>query len=139
MYSPKYSKAQSCAYFCSKNVLVALNTLYIFIALVLIGVAVYAKASAKITSLPILGGVIALAISHNRQADLMKAGWQKIPNKSSIKEQIQSARNCCGFQNKSLPVDVPLGHPDCRALFGVCMTYRYRHQRDPRANPGAFL
>ena len=29
MYSPKYSKAQSCAYFCSKNVLVALNTLYI--------------------------------------------------------------------------------------------------------------
>ena len=29
MYSPKYSKAQSCAYFCSKNVLVALNSLYI--------------------------------------------------------------------------------------------------------------
>lgn len=29
MYSAKYSKAQSCAYFCSKNVLVALNTLYI--------------------------------------------------------------------------------------------------------------
>lgn len=228
MYSPKYSKAQSCAYFCSKNVLVALNTLYIFIALVLIGVAVYAKASAKITSLPILGGVIAcgvflllvavlgvvgavrhsqvilffymvilflvfviqfsvsiaaVAISHNRQADLMKAGWQKIPNKSSIKEQIQSARNCCGFQNKSLGLEDPLGHPDCKALpccensdewscpkcrtcydtledvinhllkvaggiglffsfsllFGVCMTYRYRHQRDPRANPGAFL
>lgn len=29
MYSPKYSKAQSCAYFCFKNALVALNTLYI--------------------------------------------------------------------------------------------------------------
>ena len=33
-----------------------------FIALVLIGVAVYAKASAKITSLPILGGVIACGV-----------------------------------------------------------------------------
>ncbi|XP_078378314.1 tetraspanin-13-like isoform X2 [Oculina patagonica] len=62
MYSPKYSKAQSCAYFCSKNVLVALNTLYIFIALVLISVTVYAKVSAKITSLPILGGVIACGV-----------------------------------------------------------------------------
>lgn len=33
-----------------------------FIALVLIGVAVYAKASAKITSLPILGGIIACGV-----------------------------------------------------------------------------
>lgn len=33
-----------------------------FIALVLIGVAVYAKVSAKITSLPILGGVIACGV-----------------------------------------------------------------------------
>lgn len=62
--------------------------------------------------------IAAVAISHNRQADLMKAGWKKIPNKSSIKEQIQSARNCCGFQNKSKHVDDDdsLGHPDCRAV-----------------------
>ena len=60
--------------------------------------------------------IAALAISHDQQADLMKAGWQKIPNKSSIKAQIQSARKCCGFQNKSLSVQDSLGHPDCTAV-----------------------
>ena len=60
--------------------------------------------------------IAAVAVSHNKQADLMKSGWQKIPNKSSIKAQIQSARNCCGFQNKTLHVQEPLGHPDCGAV-----------------------
>lgn len=62
MFAPKYSRAQSCAYHCSKNVLVALNALYIFLAVVLIGVAVYAKVTSVVTSLPILGGVITCGV-----------------------------------------------------------------------------
>lgn len=226
MYSPKYSKAQSCAYFCSKNVLVALNSLYIFIALVLICVAVYAKVSAKITSLPILGGVIAcgvflllvaimgvvgairhsqvilffymiimallfiiqmsvsigaIAVSHEQQSKLMEAGWSRMSDK--MKNEIQEIKDCCGFKNRTLtPNDPKMGHPNCdelkcctnqspqcltcetcynkledvvnhllkvaggvglffsfTLLFGVYMACRYRNQKDPRANPGAFL
>lgn len=228
MYSPKYSKAQSCAYFCSKNVLVALNTLYIFIALVLICVAVYAKVSAKITSLPILGGVIAcgvflllvaimgvagavrhsqvilffymiimallfiiqmsvsigaIAVSHEQQSNLMEAGWSRMS--PDLKTKIQTIKDCCGFKNRNL-TSGDMGHPKCNKLpccakdapehvdtcpscptcydklenvvnhllkvaggvglffsftllFGVYMSCRYRNQKDPRANPGAFL
>ncbi|XP_020917235.1 tetraspanin-31 isoform X2 [Exaiptasia diaphana] len=62
MYPPKHSKVQSCTYYCSKNSLVALNTLYIFLAFILIGVAVYARVTALVTNLPILGGVIACGV-----------------------------------------------------------------------------
>ncbi|XP_031561579.1 tetraspanin-31-A-like isoform X2 [Actinia tenebrosa] len=62
MYPPKHSKVQSCAYYCNKNSLVALNTLYIFLSLILIGVAIYARATAVVTNLPILGGVIACGV-----------------------------------------------------------------------------
>ncbi|XP_032218254.1 tetraspanin-31-A isoform X2 [Nematostella vectensis] len=62
MYPPKYSKSHPCAYYCNKNSIVALNTLYIFIALLLIGITVYARVTAQITNLPILGGVIACGV-----------------------------------------------------------------------------
>ncbi|XP_051159943.1 tetraspanin-13 isoform X1 [Leptopilina boulardi] len=47
---------------CSKNALTALNVLYIVIAFVLIGVAVYGRASALITDLPIIGGILACGV-----------------------------------------------------------------------------
>lgn len=197
-----------------------------FIALVLICVAVYAKVSSKITSLPILGGVVAcgvflllvaimgvagavrhsqvilffymiimlllfiiqmsvsigaIAVSHEQQSNLMKAGWGKMsPN---VKTKIQTIKDCCGFKNKNI-TSGEMGHPKCdklpccrgtpiddtcpncetcydklkavvnhllkvaggiglffsfTLLFGVYMACRYRNQKDPRANPGAFL
>ena len=54
----------------------------------------------------------AIAVSHDQQADLMKAGWERMHD-SGIKSQIQVMKNCCGFKNKTLPASDPLGHPDC--------------------------
>ena len=55
----------------------------------------------------------AVAVSHDQQAGLMEAGWNK--TSTEIKNQIQSLKDCCGFKNKSLPLNDPsgLGHPDC--------------------------
>lgn len=47
---------------CSKNALTALNVLYIVIAFILIGVAVYGRASALVTDLPIIGGILACGV-----------------------------------------------------------------------------
>ncbi|KAH0952830.1 hypothetical protein HN011_000969 [Eciton burchellii] len=47
---------------CSKNALIALNILYIVVAFVLIGVAVYGRASALVTNLPIIGGILACGV-----------------------------------------------------------------------------
>ncbi|XP_066581315.1 tetraspanin-31 [Prorops nasuta] len=47
---------------CSKNALIALNILYIVVAFILIGVAVYGRASALVTNLPIIGGILACGV-----------------------------------------------------------------------------
>jgi len=47
---------------CSKNALTALNILYILVAFILIGVAVYGRASAVVTNLPIIGGILACGV-----------------------------------------------------------------------------
>ncbi|CAH1155236.1 unnamed protein product [Phaedon cochleariae] len=47
---------------CSKNALIALNVLYIMVAFVLIGVAVYGRAASIVTNLPIVGGILACGI-----------------------------------------------------------------------------
>ncbi|CAK8683147.1 unnamed protein product [Clavelina lepadiformis] len=46
-------------YTCSKNLLAFLNVLFLLVSFLLIGVAAYAKASAKITSIELAGGIIA--------------------------------------------------------------------------------
>ncbi|CAB3377981.1 tetraspanin-13 isoform X1 [Cloeon dipterum] len=47
---------------CSRNALTALNIIYIVVAFVLISVAVYGRASSKVTDLPIVGGIIACGV-----------------------------------------------------------------------------
>ncbi|KAJ1528107.1 hypothetical protein ONE63_008021 [Megalurothrips usitatus] len=47
---------------CSKRALVALNILYIIVAFVLIGVAIYGQQCAVVTNLPIIGGILACGI-----------------------------------------------------------------------------
>ncbi|CAG9772955.1 unnamed protein product [Ceutorhynchus assimilis] len=47
---------------CSKNALIALNVLYIVVAFILIGVAVYGRAASLVTNLPIVGGILACGV-----------------------------------------------------------------------------
>ncbi|XP_011054110.1 PREDICTED: tetraspanin-13 isoform X2 [Acromyrmex echinatior] len=208
---------------CSKNALTALNILYIVVAFILIGVAVYGRASALVTNLPIIGGILAcgvilflisilgligavkhhqvllffymlilfllfliqfsiacacLAVNTKQQEQLAEQGWRRVG--PDLRAKVQTTFNCCGF-NITTQVDHPGGScdevnkiccpsndPPCTCppcmhklqstidyafklcgsigLFfsftefvGVWLTVRYRNQKDPRANPSAFL
>ncbi|XP_012136198.1 tetraspanin 97E isoform X1 [Megachile rotundata] len=210
---------------CSKNALTALNILYIVVAFILIGVAVYGRASALVTNLPIIGGILAcgvililisilgligavkhhqvllffymlilfllfliqfsiacacLAVNTKQQEQLAEQGWRRVGQ--DLKEKVETTFNCCGFndtvsavlddkelvscKNKlccQYPTDTDCECPSCMqklqstidyafklcgsiGLFfsftefvGVWLTVRYRNQKDPRANPSAFL
>jgi len=47
---------------CSKNTLIGLNVVYIFVAFLLIGVAAAAKQASVLTSLPVVGGIVASGV-----------------------------------------------------------------------------
>ncbi|KAG7191063.1 hypothetical protein KM043_007105 [Ampulex compressa] len=207
---------------CSKNALTALNMLYIVVAFILIGVAVYGRASALVTNLPIIGGILAcgvililisilgligavkhhqvllffymlilfllfliqfsiacacLAVNTKQQEQLAEQGWRRVGDE--LKAKVQTTFNCCGFNDtiSSLSEEKHCAEkiccqssddsncicPSCMqklqstidyafklcgsiGLFfsftefvGVWLTVRYRNQKDPRANPSAFL
>ncbi|XP_018578763.1 tetraspanin-31-A isoform X2 [Anoplophora glabripennis] len=209
---------------CSKNALIALNVLYIIVAFILIGVAVYGRAASLVTNLPIVGGILAcgiililisvlgllgavkhhqvmlffymvilfllfliqfsvacacLGVNREQQDQLAEQGWQRVDN--STRMNVQEVFRCCGFDSKvdtkvpppscddiwpkccPNPADTTCKCPNCMdklqntinyafklcgwiGLFfsftefmGVLLTVRYRNQKDPRANPSAFL
>ncbi|XP_029646715.1 tetraspanin-13 isoform X2 [Octopus sinensis] len=218
---------------CSKNALAALNILYILVAFILIGVAAYGRASAVVTSLTLVGSIIAcgvflfliaiigfigalrhhqvllffymiilfllfliqfslacacLAMNDAQKDSLAIRGWKLAGNKTRY--DVQYVFNCCGLQEVNAPVLLNTGHPVCSGIpccennsecctgkssnltcpcqpclpklkdrihqaftvtgaiglffsfteiLGVWITVRYRNQKDPRANPNAFL
>ncbi|XP_018344279.1 PREDICTED: tetraspanin-13 isoform X2 [Trachymyrmex septentrionalis] len=206
---------------CSKNALTALNILYIVVAFILIGVAVYGRASALVTNLPIIGGILAcgvilflisilgligavkhhqvllffymlilfllfliqfsiacacLAVNTKQQEQLAEQGWRRVG--PDLRAKVQTTFNCCGFNSTTdesggscdevnkiccQSMDPCTPCPPCMhklqstidyafklcgsiGLFfsftefvGVWLTVRYRNQKDPRANPSAFL
>ncbi|XP_011923514.1 PREDICTED: tetraspanin-13 isoform X2 [Cercocebus atys] len=165
---------------CSKNCLCALNLLYTLVSLLLIGIAAWGIGFGLISSLRVVGVVIAVgiflflialvgligAVKHH-QGQLLEVGWNST---ASARNDIQRNLNCCGFRNFN-PNDTCLascfksGHPcspcapiigeyagevlrfvggiglffSFTEILGVWLTYRYRNQKDPRANPSAFL
>ncbi|XP_050293265.1 tetraspanin-31-B [Anthonomus grandis grandis] len=209
---------------CSKNALIALNVLYIVVAFILIGVAVYGRAASLVTNLPIIGGILAcgvililisvlglmgavkhhqvmlffymlilfllfliqfsvacacLGVNESQQEQLAEQGWNRVNN--ATRADVQNTFTCCGFDSD---VDKMVLPPSCEdvvmrcctdsahlncvcpgcldklqstinyafklcgwiGLFfsftefmGVLLTVRYRNQKDPRANPSAFL
>ena len=56
----------------------------------------------------------ALAVSKDQQEKLMSKSWYNMNHK--LKAEIQSLKNCCGFQNKTYVTDSDksnMGHPSC--------------------------
>lgn len=165
---------------CSKNCLCALNLLYTLVSLLLIGIAAWGIGFGLISSLRVVGVVIAVgiflflialvgligAVKHH-QGQLLEVGWN---NTASARNDIQRNLNCCGFRNynpnDTCPASCAKSSQKCSScapiigeyagevlrfvggiglffsfteILGVWLTYRYRNQKDPRANPSAFL
>ncbi|XP_006636102.1 tetraspanin-13a [Lepisosteus oculatus] len=107
-----------------------------------------------------------LALNKEQQDHLLEAGWN---NSQTTQGDIEKSLNCCGFStvDYSQPCDATCYHNNscvsCASkiqehagevlrfvggiglffsfteILGVWLTYRYRNQKDPRANPSAFL
>ncbi|KAM6153585.1 tetraspanin-31 [Erethizon dorsatum] len=202
---------------CSKNALCALNVVYMLVGLLLIGVAAWGKGLGLVSSIHIIGGVIAvgvfllliavaglvgavnhhqvllffymiilglvfifqfgiscscLAINRNKQTDVINASWWVMSNKT--RHELERSFDCCGLfnlttqyqddascnalcKNRSSTCQMCgekfLKHSDealkilggvglffsFTEILGVWLAMRFRNQKDPRANPSAFL
>ncbi|XP_028308036.1 tetraspanin-31 [Gouania willdenowi] len=206
---------------CSKNALCSLNVVYMLVGLLLIGVAAWGKGYGLVSSIHIIGGVIAvgvflllisivgligaihhhqvmlffymvilfivflfqfgvscscLAMNRGQQEALLNSTWRILENKT--KNDLETQLNCCGLLNvtgsrvqfeqdlQSCPALCTKNSGSCLAcgemmlnhatealkilggvglffsfteILGVWLAVRYRNQKDPRANPSAFL
>uniref|UniRef100_A0A8C5KGI9 Tetraspanin-31 n=1 Tax=Jaculus jaculus TaxID=51337 RepID=A0A8C5KGI9_JACJA len=203
---------------CSKNALCALNVVYMLVGLLLIGVAAWGKGLGLVSSIHIIGGVIAvgvfllliavaglvgavnhhqvllffymiilglvfifqfgiscscLAINRSKQTDVINTSWWVMSN--TTRHELERSFDCCGLFNltsqpqqdnsscnaicksRSSPCQMCgekfLQHSDealktlggvglffsLTEILGVWLAMRFRNQKDPRANPSAFL
>ncbi|CAG5129593.1 unnamed protein product [Candidula unifasciata] len=222
---------------CSRRSLVLLNILYVVVSFILIGVAAYGRVAAVITSLTLVGSLIAcgvflflialvgllgalkhnqvllffymiilflvfllqfslacacLAVNVGQKETLAEHGWKMSSN--NTRSEVQHQFECCGFRHQELTQNDTLGHPPCVSdtqcckgqkffccsgnktdpsgscpcqtcldvlrpviynaftvtggvglffsfteIIGVWLAMRYRNQKDPTANPSAFL
>ncbi|XP_069826430.1 tetraspanin-31 [Dendropsophus ebraccatus] len=206
---------------CSKNALCALNVVYMLVGLLLIGVAAWGKGFGIVSSLHIIGGVIAIgvfllliaiigligAVSHHQvmlfiymvvlilififqlvvscsclamnssqQERFLSEAWNSMGN--GTRRDMEKNLNCCGWLNTTeksahfreeysqCPAECKTKSEKCETcgnkmlihagealkilggvglffsfteILGVWLAFRYRNQKDPRANPSAFL
>lgn len=203
---------------CSKNALCSLNVVYMLVGLLLIAVAAWGKGFGIVSSIHIIGGVIAvgffllviaivgligavhhhqvmlffymvilfivflfqfgvscscLAMNQDQQERLLNSTWRNLGNET--KWDLENKLNCCGLFNDSQnAAQFSSDYDFCRAtckpscstcghdmlqhatealqilggvglffsfteILGVWLAMRYRNQKDPRANPSAFL
>ncbi|XP_071990935.1 tetraspanin-31 [Engystomops pustulosus] len=206
---------------CSKNALCALNVVYMLVGLLLIGVAAWGKGFGIVSSLHIIGGVIAIgvfllliaiigligAVSHhqvmlfiymvvlilififqlvvscsclamnrNQQERFFDETWTSMSNRT--RREMEMNVNCCGWLNttdrrEQFAEEFAFCNAECKKsktpcetcgnkmlnhagealkilggvglffsfteVLGVWLAFRYRNQKDPRANPSAFL
>ncbi|KAK1151047.1 tetraspanin-31-like [Acipenser oxyrinchus oxyrinchus] len=205
---------------CSKNALSSLNVVYMLVGLLLIGVAAWGKGFGIVSSIHIIGGVIAvgvflllisivgligainhhqvllffymvilflvfiiqfgvscscLAINRGQQEQLLNTSWGHLSNQTRM--ELETRLDCCGLLNDTLSINqFRMDYANCGAvckpknqcytcgdkmlqhsqealqilggvglffsfteILGVWLAVRYRNQKDPRANPSAFL
>ncbi|XP_044140716.1 tetraspanin-31 [Bufo gargarizans] len=204
---------------CSKNALCALNVVYMLVGLLLIGVAAWGKGFGIVSSIHIIGGVIAIgvfllliaiigligAVSHHQvmlfiymvvlilififqlvvscsclalnsslQERFLNEAWTSMGNVT--RREMEKNVNCCGWLNTTdkyaqFKEEFSLCTAECKKttcetcgnkmlthagealkilggvglffsfteILGVWLAFRYRNQKDPRANPSAFL
>ncbi|XP_051466133.1 tetraspanin-13 [Apus apus] len=107
-----------------------------------------------------------LALNKEQQSQLLEVGWN---NSKSARTDVERSLNCCGFRvfdpyepcssdcfrNRQCQPCAPIIEEysemvlrfvggiglffSFTEILGVWLTYRYRNQKDPRANPSAFL
>ncbi|XP_046875611.1 tetraspanin-13b isoform X2 [Hypomesus transpacificus] len=107
-----------------------------------------------------------LAINKDQQEHLLEVGWN---NSQATQGDVEKNLNCCGFRHVEVNMTcdaacfpnhscTPCGDKiqkhagevlrfvggiglffSFTEILGVWQTYRYRNQKDPRANPSAFL
>ncbi|XP_023613739.1 LOW QUALITY PROTEIN: tetraspanin-31 [Myotis lucifugus] len=195
---------------CSKNALCALNVVYMLVGLLLIGVAAWGKGLGLVSSIHIIGGVIAvgvfllliavaglymiilglvfvfqfgiswscLAINRSKQTDVINASWWVMSNQTRdelTRDELERSFDCCGLFNLTTLYQQDYAfctavcksrRPTCQMcgekflkhsdkalkilggvglffsfteILGVWLAMRFRNQKDPRANPSAFL
>ncbi|XP_051518818.1 tetraspanin-31-like isoform X2 [Myxocyprinus asiaticus] len=205
---------------CSKNALCSLNVVYMLVGLLLIVVAAWGKGFGIVSSIHIIGGVIAvgffllliaivgligavhhhqvmlffymvilfivflfqfgvscscLAMNQGQQEKLLSSSWGLMSN--DTRGNLENKLDCCGLFNNTqnlaeFGADLILCHAPClqkkacitcgqkmlqhasealkilggvglffsfTEILGVWLAMRYRNQKDPRANPSAFL
>ncbi|XP_066114945.1 tetraspanin-31 isoform X2 [Saccopteryx bilineata] len=190
---------------CSKNALCALNVVYMLVGLLLIGVAAWGMGLGLVSSIHIIGGVVAvgvfllliavaglymiilglvfvfqfgiscscLAINRSKQTDVINASWWVMSNKT--RDELERSFDCCGLFNLTTLYQQDYAfctaicksrRPTCQMcgekflkhsdkalkilggvglffsfteILGVWLAMRFRNQKDPRANPSAFL
>uniref|UniRef100_A0AAQ4RDD7 Tetraspanin 31 n=1 Tax=Gasterosteus aculeatus aculeatus TaxID=481459 RepID=A0AAQ4RDD7_GASAC len=120
---------------CSKNALCSLNVVYMLVGLLLIGVAAWGKGFGLVSSIHIIGGVIAVGVFLLLIAIVGLIGLCKT----------NTACYTCGdmmltHATEALKILGGVGlFFSFTEILGVWLAVRYRNQKDPRANPSAFL
>uniref|UniRef100_A0A8D2D675 Tetraspanin 31 n=1 Tax=Sciurus vulgaris TaxID=55149 RepID=A0A8D2D675_SCIVU len=119
---------------CSKNALCALNVVYMLVGLLLIGVAAWGKGLGLVSSIHIIGGVIAVGvfllliavaglICKNRSSTCQMCGEKFLKHSDEALKILGGVGLFFSFTE----------------ILGVWLAMRFRNQKDPRANPSAFL
>uniref|UniRef100_A0A8D3E2U5 Tetraspanin 31 n=1 Tax=Scophthalmus maximus TaxID=52904 RepID=A0A8D3E2U5_SCOMX len=120
---------------CSKNALCPLNVVYMLVGLLLIGVAAWGKGFGLVSSIHIIGGVIAVGFFLLLIAIVGLIGLCK--NNSTC---YSCGDKMLNHATEALKILGGVGlFFSFTEILGVWLAVRYRNQKDPRANPSAFL
>uniref|UniRef100_A0A8C6Q3W9 Tetraspanin 31 n=1 Tax=Nothobranchius furzeri TaxID=105023 RepID=A0A8C6Q3W9_NOTFU len=120
---------------CSKNALCSLNVVYMLVGLLLIAVAAWGKGFGLVSSIHIIGGVIAVGFFLLLIAIVGLIGQCKNKGTCSL-----CGEKMLNHATEALKILGGVGlFFSFSEILGVWLAVRYRNQKDPQANPSAFL